>query len=320
MTVQRPGQAADLPDRPAASSRRQVPTAAKLLAAVLAIAVVAAVNVTAAHRQRRRDRAVANRVVAAAVISSTDVAVGSAQVDITLAVTNSGAPVLVRTAALTARGYTLVPTSPLPVPVGRGGVRYLTVRIQAPCGDAQAAAGRGPAGQLSVQVAAAAGPLRELAVPAESFDLRPLTQRACGFVAPDQAAHLKVTQVQPAGGVAVTFRLTLTDSSRRPFSVRALAAEGLAFSVTGGLPVTVAAGGRVALAVRLRVAACVQLPNALDLQRTDSLPFAAFELEVQDGAGRPFAVDYLTDAGTPFYDAIRTLARRQCPQAFYSVG
>jgi hypothetical protein len=63
------------------------------------------------------------------------------------------------------------------------------------------------------------------------------------------------------------------------------------------------------------VPACAQLPEPLDAQRTDSLPFGAFELGLSDESHPATSLPYLPDPATELYRAIRTLAHAICPKA-----
>jgi hypothetical protein len=228
---------------------------------------------------------------------------------------NSGPPVRVGLPVLRATGYTVLPISAVPMPIAHGATSYVTFRVQIPC-PAAAADSRAMA-VVTVPMTPASGRVRQVPIRERALGLADLGRMACGFVPPDQAAQPEVTEAQQAGPVGVSFRLTVHNTSGLPFRLAGLDAEGLEL-MSAELPAEVPARGVLSVPVQARIASCSHLPTALDLQRLDSLPFAAFELELRDGVGRAYSRPYLTSGDARLYDEVRTLARRQCPRAFFS--
>jgi hypothetical protein len=285
----------------------------KLAAVLLVVGLVATANLAAAERQRRRDRAAADRVLASAVLTSTLGRLGLGYVDLTISVSNAGPPLRVRPPRLDAPGYLVTLTEPVPGAVATGATQLLAVRLTAPCRSGRVVRALPEDAGFVVPVQPPSQRVQDLVVAVESAPLQALAEQACAFQPPDVAAQPVVDDVH-LEPYAVTFRLTLENRSDQPFRLMGLAGQGLALGAVGGLPTDVAPRSSVLVPVRLSIPACAQLPEPLDAQRIDALPFGAFELELADVAGRQYSLPYLTDADTPLYAAIRSLARKICPR------
>lgn len=284
-----------------------MPTWVKVASVLAVLGLLAATNLGARERQRRADARTSDVVSAAVVVTADAASLQPGSVELLISVSNSGGPLQLRRPRVEAAGFTLDPLGRLPARAGTETTVLLRVRLRAVCrGELEVPP------RLVVPVVPRSGRVHDVAAGVAPD----LGQLVCGLPDPAAAAQPEVGDVR-LERYAVAFRLSIRNTSARPFTLTDLRGQGLALSARGGLPAEIPARQSQAFQVRLAIPSCAQLPDPLDAQRIDSLRFAALELELADVAGRPSALPFLPDSDTDLYLAIRLLARQICPRGVF---
>ena len=313
VTVTRPGQSAAPPEDPEPAGPR-VPRTWKLVAAGVVVAMIAAANVAAAHRQKNRDRIAADRVVGSAVLSGSNLHYGEGEVSLTLVINNAGAELQVQQPRVDGPGFSVRVRRALPAPVARGGTMLLDVTVIAPCAGGAIRPGTPDRLPLVVPVVPPSGRTHQLVVDFATLPLHGLADEACGYLPPEQALQPQVSNVRRAR-YSVDFTLTLQNRSSQAIRVEGFGGQRLALSVAGGLPTVVDAKRELSLAVRVAIPSCARLAEPLEGKPTGAPAFGAIDLELTSPDGTRGFQRERAERGRPLYDALLSLARQICPRS-----
>lgn len=270
---------------------------------VVLLAALAVTNVRATSREHRATRLASDAVSATVVVTADAATQQPGTAVLTISVTNTGPVLQLRSPRVESPGFRLEPIGRLPQQVGGGETVLLTVRLRGGCRADDVPP------RVVARVVPPSGRLHEV-----SAGISPdLTELLCGRRPLTDTTDPSVLDVRP-GTSSVAFALRLANRSRQVLYLDGLAAEGLQLTVAEGSRVLVAAGASTTVQVRLSIASCTHLPTPLDTQRTDTLPFAAFEIALASADAKVAVLPYLADPGTPLYGAVRALAHRTCPR------
>ncbi|MDX6198044.1 MAG: hypothetical protein QOJ79_1195 [Actinomycetota bacterium] len=272
---------------------------------MLAVALVAGVNMTASRRERARELAARDRVDATLFAAA-----GEAHdhaFEVTLLVVNHGSSAITVNAGRRVEPPLYDATPVEDRVVGPGVTEQLAVPFRARCPGQPEEPDRRL--KLVVPIAPASGRVRDVSASLDPTMMWDLSRRACGYLRADEAAVPSVRDVT-ATHYTVRFKMLLANVSGRPFVLSNVTSPGLALSVLGGAPLAVAPHSDVDLAVAVALPACSRLP-APGPRGAGGLQFATIVLDLRDDTGAVQSKQFLPNADLSA--ALAGLRARICP-------